>query len=758
MPRNILVGSPVERVEDERFLRGSGSYVGDLAPPGLLHAAILRSPFAHARLLGTGTERALAMEGVIAVLTASDIGSPVPLIPLRQQAIPEGEAYRQPVIAEGRLRYVGEPVALVIAESAAIAEDALELIELDVEALPAVVDMARDAPLLFEAAGSNRPYVFQARKGDADEAFATADYTRRERFGVQRHMALPMETRGLLAEWDIAARRLIVHGAAKVPFYNRSVLAWMLGMEVGAVDMMEVDVGGGFGARGEFYPEDFLIPFAARHLQRPVRWVEDRREHFTAMNHARAMEAEVEIACRTDGTILAVRGTIDVDLGAYVRTNGFTAPRNVAQFLSGPYRIPNIALDAPVHMTNKTPAGTYRGPGRFESSFFCERLIDMAAADLGIDPVEMRMRNLVSEEEMPYPLARMGHVDPTTYTECDSGRYATVLRRCLDLFGWDAKKHLQGRQSGGVYHGIGMGCFIEGGAAGPREGACLTIEEDGSVTVAVGSSALGQGLETILAQIAADALEIPMHRVTVRHGSTTLVKEGFGSFHSRSTVMGGSAVLVTAEALLDELRRAAADRLGCAAEAVTVSAGQILAGGRTLGLRDFAGLAVERSFTNKKPTYSYGAHAVHLTADPMTGRVTILDYVTVEDVGRIINPATLHGQVLGSVVQGLGSVFLEQIHYDAEGQILTGSLADYLMPSATDFPVIRSLSLELCPSPNNPLGAKGAGEGGLIAVGGAAANALAAALRDFDVRPNHLPLSPPAVWRMVQAARARVPA
>jgi carbon-monoxide dehydrogenase large subunit len=527
----------------------------------------------------------------------------------------------------------------------------------------------------------------------------------------------------------------------------------MLGLAESAVDLIEVDVGGSFGARGEFYPEDFLIPFAARYVRGSVRWVEDRREHLTAMNHAREMYADVEIACRRDGTVLGLRGTVDIDLGAYVRTNGITPPRNVVQFMAGPYDVPNIALDAVIYATNKTPTGTYRGPGRFEGSFFGESLFDMAAHDLGIDSAEFRRRNLLREEQLPHALPAILNVDDGGKTERDSGVYVVLLDRCLDAFRWIEKSKLNGRLIDGRYHGCAVGCFIEGGAGGPRENVRMQIEASGDVLVSVGSSANGQGLETILSQIAADALALPMRQIKLLHGSTTLVQDGFGSFHSRSTVMGGSAVLVAAEALLDELRRSAALRFGCRRADVRVADGYVEYGSVPLALCEFAGLTVERTYHNKKHTYSYGSHAAHVAVDPTTGSVEVLDYVTVEDVGRIINPATLHGQVIGSVVQGLGSVFLEHLQYDDNGQLLTGSLMDYGLPLAADFPNIRGFSLALRRSPNNPLGAKGAGEGGLIAVGGVIVNAIAAALRPLKVELRDLPFSPPRLWQLIEDAK-----
>ena len=385
---NAYIGSPLDRIEDLRLLAGTGTFVGDLKPDNLSYAVILRSQVAHGRIKKIEAEAARSLRGVVAVITAAEIGD-IPVIPVRQHGRPEGEPYRQPVIAAEKVRYVGEPLAVIVASEQCIAEDAAELIELEIDELPAIATYevaARDEVLLFDGTLTNLTTSFYARMGDADAAFATADYKRREQFSVQRHTALPMETRGLLAEWDPELRRMIVSGAI-----NRRVLAEMLKLEHTDVDLIEVDVGGGFGARGEFYPEDFLIPFAARYVGRNVRWVEDRREHLMAMNHAREMYADMEIACRADGTVVGIRGQINVDLGAYVRTNGFTAPRNVVQFVSGPYLIPNIAIDAFSYVTSKTPTGTYRGPGRYEASFFCERLLDMAANDLGIDPAEFRL-------------------------------------------------------------------------------------------------------------------------------------------------------------------------------------------------------------------------------------------------------------------------------------------------------------------------------------------------------------------------------
>ena len=755
------IGAPVERVEDLRLLRGRGSYVDDLTRAGVLHACILRSSVAHGVIRSIDAAAAQALPGVRAVITAEhvsrELNGSIPVIPLRQEALPQLQPFEQPVIAHNKVRYVGEPLAVVVADSAARAEDALDAIVVDIDSLTVIADRAsaeRGDTLLFEDQRTNCALTLTAIRGDADAAFANAPYTRRERFRVHRHTALPMETRGLLAEWDAASRKLLISGASKVPFPNRRILAAQLGLAESSIEMIEGDVGGAFGVRGEFYPEDFLIPFAAKHTGRPVKWVEDRREHLLATNHARDAECELEIACERDGRILGLRGHAHTDLGAYLRTNGVTPSRNIAQVSTGPYRIEHVRLDVSLMLTNKTPVGTYRGPGRFETDFFRERLFDMVAADLGIDRVEFRRRNLVTESEIPWTLSTVQPYGGETAT--DSGNYHMTLERCLEEFDWSAKSRLDGKVIDGRYHGIAIGCYIEGGASGPREGARLVLESDGTVSVYTGSSAVGQGLETVFTQIAADALEMPMSCIRgVFHGSTSGVKEGFGSYSSRSVVMGGSAILDAAQKLLERIRQAAAARLECASSEVQIVAGKDVLGphGKSLTLAELAtaegALSAEGSFSSNKRTYSYGAHAAHVAVNPATGHVEVIDYVAVEDVGRIINPHTLHGQTVGAIVQGLGGVFLEHLVYSEEGQLLTGSLADYLLPTASDFPNIRVIALELYPSPNNPLGAKGAGEGGIIPVGGVIANAVAAALSSLGVEPRELPLSPPRVWQLI---------
>ena len=755
--KNTFIGAPMERREDLRFLRGRGEYVDDVAMPGLLYAVILRSSVAHGRLVSIDASAALKVPGVHSVITGADMPGGPPIIPMRLQPLPEFKPFEQPVIAHDKVRYVGEPIAVLLATSIAIGEDALEAIVVEIEDLPAVADWqtaAKNQSVLFEKPGTNRSLVFQARKGDADAAFANAPYTRREYFRTGRHYGLTMEPRGVMATWDDAKAKLTIYGAAKVPFFNRRILSAQIGLPVEQIEMIENDVGGGYGARGEFYPEDFLIPFAARHVKRPVKWIEDRRENLMAMNHAREEECDLEVACARDGTILAIRGDVHTDMGAYMRTNGAVGARNVSQFMAGPYRVPHVKIDSSLWMTNKTPVGTYRGPGRFEACFFFERMIDMIAADLGIDRIEFRRKNLIKSAEQPYPIA---HVQPTdARDEYDSGEYSETLDRALKEIDWPKLSHLQGKLIDGKYHGLGVVCFIEGGAAGPKESARIEVNKDGTMSVYMGTSSVGQGVETVFAQIAADALEVPIERIhQVYHGSTAYVSDGYGAYHSRSTVMGGSAVLDATNNFMATLRQAAGKRMGCAESNVTLDVDKVNGGGQSMALKEFAGLTAEGAFLNKKHTYSYGAHVAHITVDAKLGRIEIVDYVVVQDVGRAVNPLTLRGQVLGSLVQGLGGAVLEDLKYDKNGQFLTGSLADYLLPTATDFPNLRCVVLDDYPSPINPLGAKGAGEGGIIAAGGCLANAVANALQSLGVEPRQLPLSPTYIWELVQAGQRK---
>jgi carbon-monoxide dehydrogenase large subunit len=757
---NHYVGRPHPRTEDPRLLTGNGCFLDDLHRPGMLHAVVVRSQVAHGVLRGIDPSAALALPGVHAVFSAVDIDGEVPRIPVRIAPLTGTAPYCQPVIAYQKIRYVGEPVAIVVADSQALAEDALGLVNVDIDPCTPVattVDGEKDATLLFEEPGTNIASKYHIGRGDIEAAFAQAPYVRRERFSVQRHTAMPMEMRGLLAEWDDEQGHMTVWGAAKVPFATRRTLAEMLSLPNESVDLIELDVGGGFGVRGEFYPEDFLVPFASRRLNRPVKWQEDRREHMMSTVHSRESRCDLEIACSSTGLIMGLRARVTADIGAYMSTTGGILASRTGQFLPGPYRIPHVGLQILSVVTNKTPAGSYRGPGRFESSFFRERLFDMAARELNIDPVEFRRRNLLASDELPYSIGQLVPYEVETSYDC--GDYPAVLARCAREIGWETKSSLRGQLVDGRYHGLGVGCFVDSSGAGPKENARIRLEADGRVSVFVGSSALGQGIETAFAQICADALQITMDRISIFHGSTTLLAEGFGSFHSRSMIMGGNAILDAANNLIDALRQLAAERWGCAPETVAYTDGCLRSQDqRAVEFSDLAacGRTIEApgTFGTKAKPFSYGSHAAHVAVDVGTGHVELIDYVAVEDVGRMINPMIVHGQKIGSIVQGLGGVFLEHLEYDEQGQLLTGSLADYLMPTSTDFPNIRAIALDLTRTARNPLGVKGAGEDGISPVAGVLGNAIADALSSFGVEPRQLPITPPALWRLVEDSKA----
>jgi carbon-monoxide dehydrogenase large subunit len=730
-----MLGESVPRLEDARFLSGSACFVDDLQFPGMLHAVVARSSQPHALIKRIGVEAVRKMPGVYAVFTSADIAKYDAGIPIRLGPLPGFERYLQRPLAQDRVRFVGEPLALVVAEDRYLAEDAAEALEVDYEPLAPVVSAQvgmKDESVVHPQVGTNVGTRYTVAIGNVAAAFARAKHRRKASFHCHRHSAVPMETRGLVVVPK--GERLELWGATKVNFQNRRSLSQMLGIPVESIDMIETDVGGSFGVRGEFYPEDFLIPFAARELGRPVKWIEDRREHLIAANHSREMDCELELALDERGTLLGLRARLVADMGAYVRTNGSVVPAKAAQFLPGPYRIPNFECEVVGVMTNKTPVGTYRAPGRYEANFFRERLFDMACTEFGFDPVEFRRKNLIGPQEMPYAMGKLVPYEPPT--EYDGGDYPALFERALQEFGYRDIK--QGAHADGRLHGVGIACFVESSGAGPAETARVVLKGVDRYEVYVGSSSSGQGHETSMAQILAKELGVPLEGIQVFHGSTSFVPNGFGTYHSRAIVMGGSAIALAARKLAAQLDAKAA------AQGITRA---------QLDLDACAGDEAMATFEQSKRTYTYGAHLAHVAVDPQTARVDVLRFLSVEDVGRAVNPLIVHGQALGAAVQGLGATFLDEFKYGEDGQLLTGTLADYLLPLATDFPVVEALTLEDSPSKLNPLGVKGAGEGGIVAVGGAVANAVARALAPLGVEITTLPLSPDNLSAAIRKAR-----
>jgi len=763
------VGRSVRRLEDPRLLTGRGKYAADFRLPRMLHGAVLRSPHAHARLGAIRPEAALAMPGVVAVVTAEDLGD-VGRIPVRLGQ-PGAGACLQPPLARDKVRYVGEPVAFVVAESRYLAEDALEAMQVDYDPLPVVADALRavegDAPVLHEVIHGNVVATLDTHKGDAAAAMATADLRVTERFAVQRHTGVPMETRGLTAAVDPGTGVLGLWGVAKVPHFNRRVLADLLGYPEHLIQFTELEVGGGFGVRGEFYPEDFLVPWTAMRLGRPVQWIEDRREHLMATNHSRQQDHDIEIGFDRDGRIVALVDRFITDMGAYIRTHGVVVPELTAALLTGPYRIPHYTAEIRCVLTNKTPTGTYRGPGRFEGTFVRERLMDLAARRLGVDPLELRRRNFVTPAEMPYEVGGASLNQRTVY---DCGDYASALDQALAALGYaSARGEQAAARRQGRHVGIGVACLVEKAGLGPWEYARVEVDATGHVVVYSGVAAVGQGIATTLAQVCADELGVAPERITVVHGDSARVPFGVGGFASRGASVALPAAQEAARKVRAKILRVAALLLEAAVDDLVLGDGAVHVRGvpdRSVTFRELAraavpgppgmepGLYASHFFEAPKMTYPYGCHAAMVEVDADTGCVKILKYAIAYDIGRAVNPMIVDGQLVGALAQGLGGALFEELVYDEQGQLLTSTFMDYLVPTVMEMPestVIRIL--EETPTPLNPLGVKGVGEGGSSGCGGAIANAVADALAPLGVSITALPLSPDRLSALIRAAR-----
>jgi carbon-monoxide dehydrogenase large subunit len=759
------IGARVKRKEDVRLLRGIGKYVGDIHRVGMVHAAILRSTHAHAQIVNIDASRALELTGVIGVLTAADIPG-MKTIPMRTGRIPGLERSQQTPLATFKVRYVGDPVAVVVAESRYLAEDALEMIDVEYQALGPVTDahasMQAGAPQLHEAVPNNIAANFQVNVGDVDAAFSECALILEEEFFTQRHSAVPLETRGLVAEFDEGKGLLTMWGPTKMTHTNWRILSELMGMPQSCIHFIEPEVGGGFGARGEFYPEDFLIPFAARHFRRPICWIEDRSENLKAMNQSRQQKHKVRIGVKKDGTILAMDAEILFDMGGYTRTHGGVPAIAASAMLRGPFRVKNYRCNVFCVLTNKTPVGTYRSPGRYEANFVRERLLDMVAHRLDLDPADIRRRNLIRHEEMPYDLGK----HPFHYMVYDTGDFPGQFERALEGIGYETlKATCAGAKKEGRALGVGIGCFVETSGIGPWEYARVEVDNAGKVVLYSGCNSVGQGIATALSQIVADELQVCIDDVRVVHGDTAKVPYGNGSNASRSTVMAGSAAVGAARKVKDKLLRLASSALEIDAADLILSEGRVIARGapeRSLGFADIAQLALpgaalkngftpgiseEDFFATDKRPFPYGVHVAVVEVDRETGMIKILDYLVTEDVGRKINPMIIEGQMAGGLAQGIGGALLEEFVYDEDGQPLATSFMDYLLPTAMEMPKAQFISTEDYPSPHNPLGVKGAGEGGITAAGAALANAVSNAL---GVEVTRLPLKPDYILQLLR--------
>jgi len=727
-----VIGRSVPRLEDRPLLTGRGRFAADINFPDQHHMRIVRSPLAHGVIKSIDAAAALALPGVHAVWTFADIAH-IPPIGFRLTGLTELEPYRQTALAQDRVRYVGEPVAAVFASDPYVAEDAADLVALDIEPLPVILDAAGE-PGRFDAAHGTDAAMIEKGRGDIAAAFAAAHDVVALDLQIGRHSGVPMETRGAIARYDRERAILEMYGAAKVPHWNRDRLALMFGMPAGKVQLYEGHVGGGFGIRGELYPEDVLVCAAAVKLDHPVKWIEDRREHLIAANHSRQQRHMIKAAIDRNGLILGIDDEFFHDNGAYMRTHAASVPDLAAAMLLGPYHVPAYRARGHIRLTNKTPCGTYRAPGRYETTFVRERLIDAVAARTGIDPIEIRRRNLIDKRAMPYSL---GFNTLGTEVVYDSGDYAKLTDRLLAAANWtEMKASLARRRAAGEMVGCGFAFFVEKSGLGPFDKVRIEAAPGGEIEVITGVGSIGQGVETVIAQIAAEVLGMDYARIKVTHGQTDRIDRGMGAFASRVTVMCGEATRMAAVAFRDQALRGAAELMQTAAHELVMTDGEVRrrdSVGPSLRLGTLAarpeGLVAEAEFRSSHMVYPYGAHVVQLRLDRETGGVMIERYLMALDVGKAVNPMLVEGQVTGGMAQGLGGALFEEFLYNETGDPLSVTFADYLMPTAREVPAAEVIVSEDAPSPLNTYGFKGAGEGGITAAGAAIASAIDDALQ-----------------------------
>ena len=764
-----VIGRSVARVEDRPLVTGRGRFAGDIDMARQLHMRVARADRAHARLLAVDVDAARTAPGVVAVWTAEDL-PPDCVIEFRDGPNAALAPFRQPVLARDRLRYVGEPVAVVFADSAAAAEDAAELIAIDAEDLPPVLS-ASDPPSEFAPGLTTEASEIRQGYGDLDAAFAEAALVIENDVFIGRHSGVPLETRGAIGVYDAARDMLELHGAAKVPHRNRESLAWMLGRPPSSIHLYESHVGGGFGVRGELYPEDVLVLLAAMRLGRPIKWIEDRREHLMAANHSREQRHVTRAAVAADGAILAIDNRFFHDQGAYVRTHGDRVAVSTCGLFGGPYRMPAYRARGAFRLTNKTPAATYRAPSRFETNFARERLFDAIARRLGLDRVEVRRRNLIGPEEMPYERSVIALGEDVVH---DSGDYPLLLDKALARFGWrEAEADAAARRARGACVGLGVALFVEKSGLGPVDGARVVVDSMGGVEAVTGGASIGQGFETLIAQIVADTLGVDYATIRVTHGRTDRIDYGLGAHASRASVMSGNAAAAAAAKVRDKALDVAAKLLQRPAETLAIADGVIAPregdAGPSVTLAEIAralapasklrgdrepGLAADGWFETAHQVYPYGVHLGQVAVDPETGGVTLERALVAYDVGRAVNPAMVRGQIVGGFAQGLGGALYEEFRYDADGQPLSVSFADYLTPTAAETVELDVLITEDAPSPRNPLGIKGAGEAGVAAVGAMIASALDDAL-GLPGAIDRLPATPQRIRALLRARAAK---
>jgi carbon-monoxide dehydrogenase large subunit len=776
------IGRPVRRNEDARLLTGQALFVDDLDLPGMLHVAFVRSNEAHARLIRVDASAARARPGVVAVYTAEDLGAywkPGPLlVPPPPVARKTFHTRTQVPLAKGKVRHVGEPIAVIVAQSRYLAEDAIADVIVDTEPLPAVVDLetalGTDAPLVHDDLDSNLAAHVIQEKGNYESARRRADVILARRFAYDRGASCSMENRGVVAHWDPRTQQLEIWDTTQAPIPIRNGLAGMLGLSESQVRVVAPFIGGGFGPKMMmFYPEEVVVPWISMRLGRPVKWIEDREESFFATTQERGQVHEAEIALSRDGRVLGVRDVFLHDTGAYA-PYGLTLPINSQCTLLGCYDIENYYSELSAVFTNKTIVTPYRGAGRPQGVFVMERLLDLAARELGMDRVEIRKRNLIPPEKFPYD-QQLIYQDFTRLVY-DSGNYLPAVERAVEMIGYRdfVEREQPAARAQGKRLGLGLATYVEGTGIGPYEGARVRVEASGKVSMVTGMGTQGQGHFTAFAQLVAELLGVDVTDVRVVTGDTREFDWGTGTFASRGAVVVGNACYAAANAVREKILRLASQALEVAVEDLELANGKVgikgvpgkqialgalavranpLRGAMTHGSEP--GLEAVSYFGPKSGTTASGVHAMIVEIDPETFDVRIRRYVVVHDCGTVINPLILEGQIQGGVAQGIGDVFYEQLIYDDSGQLLNASFMDYLVPTAGEMPPTLETAHIETPSPLNPLGIKGAGEAGAIPVGAAFAQAVEDALSDTGVEILELPLSPSKLYDLVAVARAR---
>ncbi len=751
-----FVGDRHLRKEDPRLLTGRGRYVGDLVLPGMLHVVLLRSPHAHARIRRVDADRARAHPGVVDVVTFAELGGAgraFPMVPPH----PELRGHNFAPLAGDRVRFVGEAVAAVVADSRYEAEDARDLLEVEYEVLPSAQALAPGAPAVHDDIPDNLAGRVTLTRGDVEAALRTAPRVASLRLRIGRGGGQPMETRGLVADWNPALDQLTVWASSQVPHQIRQFVADLLDLAPHQVRVIAPDVGGGFGAKLIVYPEDVLIPFLARRLARPVRWIEDRLEHMLAATQEREQEHDVTVGFDDEGRLLALRDRFVHDTGAYT-PRGLVVPLLTASMLTGPYRIPTVESSFESRYTHRVPVTPYRGAGQPQAVFVIERVLDLVARETGRDRAQVRLANLVRAEDMPWDTG-LPNYRGSGHVVLDSGDLPSVLRRVLERARYDARAaEAAAARARGRLLGVGVACYVELTGVGPFESARVRVDAAGRISAWSGVSTQGQGLETTLAQVAADELGVTPEDVTVITGDTAGVEHGTGSFASRAAVVGGNAVALAARDVRVKARALAARALGIDESGleqagptfadrrrperrVTFAELARLAGAATAALGVEPGLESTRFFQPTDMTYSSGAHVALVELDPLSAAVRILGYWISHDSGRLINPLVVEGQLQGAVALGIGSALLEEVAYDEAGQLLAGSYMDYLLPTATDVPTMVIDHLETL-SPLNPLGLKGVGESGTLPVPAVLASAIEDAVGPEGGRVTRMPLGP----------------